>query len=127
MKNLLIILILLIVTVGCGEPKGITVEVSAKYMQYACGDWNDDMKINTIDNKSLAYLIGKDINPKFENGEDELSDLFFLNKTKDFGMEYKMSGIIDTTTQNGCDDDAINFIITHIEKLNGDEFDLKRD
>ena len=126
MKNLLFILIVCCLSCNEVDSDGIKVTVSAYYMQYACGDWNDDMQIRKIDNKSLYQLVGKDIDPIFENGEDELSDLFHLNKSDEFGLEYKLTGIIDTTKHNGCDNNAMEFVITRIEKINGDDFIMTR-
>ena len=124
MRNLLIIFTtILIATAGCGDDdKGKFVKVSAVYKQYACGDWNDDMQILTYNDNSNGFLSQRIIDPVFINGEEELSELFFQNKTRSYGMAYSLEGFIDTSMLHGCDNKAAKFWITHIEKLNGEPF-----
>lgn len=62
----------------------ITIEVT--YMQYACGDWNDDMKVEKVNNKKYSFLIGRDIDPYIHASEYDLKDYFYDNKTNKFYM-----------------------------------------
>src|SRR5688500_16962107 len=65
----------------------ITIEET--FMQYACGDENDDMQISKVDNKKYKFLIGKDVDPQITLVPDtyELKDYFYKNRASDFGLE----------------------------------------
>ena len=39
------------------------IAVEAHFMQYACGDENDDIQITKVDNEKYKFLIGKDVDP----------------------------------------------------------------
>ncbi len=91
-------------------------------MQYACGDWNDDMNIQKVKNSDYSFLIGKDIDPEFLNGENEIRGWLYDNKTEQFGMTYKLAGFISSCAESGCNKGAPKFWITEITKLNGDKF-----
>lgn len=67
-------------------------------------------------------MIGRDIDPLFLNGEDEISEFFFANKTNEFWMEYRMFGYLSEKKISGCEDSVPKFWITKIEKMNGDAF-----
>lgn len=99
------------------------ITVEAHYMQYACGDRNDDMKIQSVSDSTYNFIIGKDIDPEFYNGENEISAWFFNNKTDEFGMTYQMTGFISKCAESGCDNSTPKFWITEIKKMNGEEFD----
>lgn len=102
--------------------KPITVE--ARFMQYACGDWNDDMKVQKASDSTYRFLVGKDIDPEFLNGESEISGWLYDNKTVEFGMTYKLTGFISSCAESGYDMGAPKFLITEISKMNDDEFEM---
>lgn len=81
------------------------------------------MRIMTYDDSWIGGLENKEIDPIFINGEEELSEYFFKNKTKSYGMEFTLEGYLDTNMSAGCDNQANKFWITHIEKLNGKTFE----
>ena len=98
------------------------ITIEARFMQYACGDWNDDMNIQSVNDSTYNFIIGKDIDPEFLNGENEIRGWLYDNKTKDFGMTYQLKGYISSCAESGCDNGAPKFWIAEIKKLNGDEF-----
>ncbi|WP_299126035.1 hypothetical protein [uncultured Tenacibaculum sp.] len=120
------ILLIVLALVSCNRinklnEKPITIE--ARFMQYACGDWNDDMNIQSVTDSSYNFILGKDIDPEFLNGENEIRGWLYDNKSEKFGMTYKLTGFISSCAESGCDNGAPKFWITEITKLNGDEFD----
>lgn len=126
-KGWMIFMPLFIIGYGCKERMNqnpITIE--AVFMQYACGDWNDDMKVNKVNDTSFNFLIGKDIDPLFINGENEISGWLYDNKTDKYGMEYRLIGYISKTAKDGCENKTPKFWITHIEKLNGEKFNMPK-
>ena len=96
--------------------------IVAQYIQYACGDWNDDMKVISVNDSSFNFLINKDIDPLFKDGEKELSEWFYANKTEEFYMTYRLRGFISKSALSGCDNHAPKFWITEIERLDGEPF-----
>lgn len=98
------------------------ITIEAYFMQYACGDWNDDMKVNLVQDTSYNFLLEKDIDPLIFNGQSEINGWFYNNKTEAFRMNFRLSGYISECAKSGCDGTAPKFWITHIEKLDGSEF-----
>ena len=124
--NKIYICILLFAMVGCNRIDKLNekpISIEAYFMQYACGDWNDDMNIRSASDSSYNFLVGKDIDPILYKGEGEIRGWLFDNKTNEFGMKYRMKGYISKCAAYGCDNTAPKFWITEITKLNGDKFD----
>lgn len=117
---------LIIILVSCKNEQRLNdnpVTIEATFMQYACGDWNDDMKINSINDSSLNYLIGTDIDPEIIQGEKEIRGLLYDNGFKNL-YKYRLTGYISESAKYGCENCTPKFWIEKIEKLNGDKFDL---
>ena len=99
------------------------ITIEAHFMQYACGDWNDDMNIQDVSDSAYKFVIGKDVDPEFLNGEKEIRSWLYDNKTQEFGMTYQMKGYISKSAEYGCENGVPKFWITEIKKMNGEEFD----
>ncbi len=99
------------------------ITIEAHFMQYACGDWNDDMNIQRVSDTNYNFIVGKDIDPEFLNGENEIRGWLYDNKTEAFGMTYELTGFISSCATSGCDNGAPKFWIVEMNKLNGDKFD----
>jgi len=124
-----IILGLLLILLSCYKTDTFNnspITIRAHYMQYACGENNDDMKILNVADSSYNFILGKDIDPEFLNGKQNLSDLFFDNNTEKYGMAYQMKGFISKCAQSGCGNESPKFWITEIKKLDGNEFDISK-
>lgn len=96
--------------------------IEAEYMQYACGDWVDDMQVLKIDDTLYNFLLGKDIDPLFLDGAKEIGELFYKNKTNNFGLKFRLKGFVSSCAVDGCDGDSPKFWMTEIEKLDGSNF-----
>ncbi len=103
------------------------ITIDAHFMQYACGDGNDDMSILKVSDTTYNFILGKDIDPEFLDGESEIRGWFYDNETNEFGMTYRMTGFISECAESGCDNRTPKFWITEIKKMNGDEFDVTSD
>lgn len=100
----------------------LPITIEAEYMQYACGDWVDDMQVLNVNDTAYNFLLEKDIDPLFLNGEGDISESFYENRTEDFGMSFRLQGFISKCALNGCDGTSPKFWITEIEKLDGSLF-----
>jgi hypothetical protein len=98
------------------------ISMKAEYMRYACGDWNDDMQVQSVSDSAYSFLIGRDIDPIFLSGQNELGELFDKNETEAFGFSFKLTGYISSINLFGCDTNNPKFHITEIEKLDGTAF-----
>lgn len=100
-----------------GDP--ITIEAS--FMQYACGDDNDDAKVKKVSDPRYNLLLGKDINPEDENNVDpfDFKDYFFDNRTDQFYMTYRLKGRLEINSKSGCDNYTPRFYVEEIERLDG--------
>jgi hypothetical protein len=109
------------------------ITIEATFMQYACGDENDDMQINKVDNKKYKSLIGKDVDPQVTLVPDtyELKDYFYKNRTGDFGLEFRLKGRLSKYCYFGCDDVTPKFWVEEIEMMDGanrmtkEDFEIK--
>ena len=101
--------------------------LEAHYMQYACGDWVDEMKVSKTSDSSHNWLIGRDIDPVFYMGSSDVGDMFYSDDTaaRIYNNDIRLTGYISKSTCSGCDNTSPRFWITHVEKLDGSEF--KRD
>ncbi len=99
--------------------KPITIE--ATFMQYACGDENDDAKVEKVSDTSYHFLLGKDINPETENSIDpfDFKDYFYDNRTDQYYMKYRLKGRLEINSKSGCDDFTPRFYVEEIERLDG--------
>ena len=126
MKKMILQVFIILLFYCCGNEEEkmneIPITIEAIYMQYACGLDNDDMMVNSVRDTTYEFLVGKDIDPLFLDGKKELSDFFYDNTTKEFGMEYRMKGFISNCALNGCDKESPKFWITNIERMNGELF-----
>lgn len=102
-----------------------TLVIEADYMQYACGEDNDDSKIAAIDNKDFAYLIGTEVDPQTSN--DANYNLFdYIDKLhEDWSnpdviptKSFRMKGKLGKYPSFGCDGTR-KFIIEEISKVDG--------
>jgi hypothetical protein len=101
--------------------------IEAHYMQYACGDWVDEMQVTKISDTTHNWLIGRDIDPVFYLGASEVGDMFYSDDTtyRIYNRDIRMKGYISNSSNSGCDNTSPRFWITHQEKLDGSIF--KRD
>ena len=74
------------------------ISMKAEYMRYACGDWNDDMQVQSVSDSAYSFLVGRDIDPIFLSGQNELGELFDKNegylKDIDWAKEDRTPGMI---------------------------------
>lgn len=101
---------------------GKLVTIEANYMQYACGDWNDDMQVQQVSDPHYKFMVGHDIDPMFRFGEAVLGQWFYDNRTNDYGMEYRLTGHFSKDAANGCEYGAPRFYIETIERMDGSAF-----
>ena|SRR5687768_4788726 len=95
--------------------------IDAYFMQYACGDENDDMQVKNVDTKEYEFLIGRDIDPQittFSSGY-ELKDYFWKNRTAEFGLLFRVKGRLSKYRDFGCDSSTPKFWVEEIEKMDG--------
>ncbi|MDM1553438.1 hypothetical protein PYS58_00170 [Chryseobacterium indologenes] len=100
---------------------GELITIEATFMQYACGDENDDAKVEKVDEPRYHLLIGKDINPETENSLDpfDFKDYFYDNRTDQYYMTYRLKGRLEINSKSGCDDFTPRFYVEEIERLDG--------
>lgn len=91
--------------------------IEATFMQYACGDWNDDMQVQKVNQIKYKFLLGKDIDPHVDASQYNLKDYFYDNRTEKHGMKYRLKGYLSKYPDFGCDDTAPKFWVEEIEKL----------
>jgi len=105
------------------------ITIEATFMQYACGDENDDMQISKVDNKKYKSLIGKDIDPQVTSVPDtyELKNYFYKNRTSDFGLEFRLKGRLSKYCYFSCDDTTPEFRVEEIEMMDGTNKMTKED
>lgn len=95
--------------------------IEATYMQYACGDENDDMNVEKVDKGKYGFLVGRDIDPQVHLMADtyELKDYFYHNKTKMYGFTFRLKGRLSKYDYFGCDELTPKFWVEEIERLDG--------
>lgn len=123
MRNLPILLLFIFFsceTYICDE----TIQIEAKFMQYACGKDSDEIQILKINHDSLQHLVGRDIDPLIRKKMRDMSPSFYKNRTEEFGMTYRLWGFFDQHNVFGCSNENPRFLVSKIERLNGDEFHL---
>ncbi|MGB0862353.1 MAG: hypothetical protein ACPGXZ_05510 [Saprospiraceae bacterium] len=111
--------------IGCQEVTYLNEEpisIEARYMRYACGDWNDDMQVKSVSDSAYSILVGQDIDPVFVSGMTELAELFNKNETEAFGFSFELTGYISSMNLFGCDTNNPRFHITEIKRLDGSAF-----
>ena len=98
--------------------------IEAHYMQYACGDWVDDMRVTKTSDTTHNWLIGRDIDPVFYMGASDVGDMFYSDDTTDriYNNDIRLTGYMSISTSSGCDNTSPRFWITHVEKLDGSKF-----
>ena len=98
------------------------VSMEATFMQYACGDENDDMKVRSVNDSTFQFMIGEDIDPELEDQSSfDLKAYFYTNRSDTFGMTYRLSGYLGKYPEFGCDWQASKFWVSAIEMINGQE------
>ena len=126
----LLILFLIVIGVGVFYYRRAQVfdeilVVEAYFMQYACGDENDDSKIEKINNPKYQYLIGTEIDPQsVNNSRYNLKD-YIESLNEDWGdtnvvptKSFLMKGKLGKYPGFGCDGTR-KFVIEEISKLDG--------
>jgi len=100
---------------------GELITIEATFMQYACGDDNDDAKVKKVSDPRYNLLLGKDINPESENSLDffDFKDYFYDNRTDQHHMTYRLKGRLEINSKSGCDDFTPRFYVEEIERLDG--------
>lgn len=102
--------------------KELTIE--AHYMQYACGDWVDDMNVSKVNDPNYKWLIGRDVDPVFYRGEKVINEMFYSNDTSYsvYKSNIRLKGYLSKEFYSGCEKTSPRFWITHLEKLDGSLF-----
>jgi hypothetical protein len=109
------------------------ITIDAYFMQYACGDDNDDMQVKKVNSKDYEFLIGRDIDPQITTLSlgYELKDYFWANRTPEFGLLFRLKGRLSKYHDFGCDSSMPKFWVEEIEKMDGtnkktrDDFSLR--
>lgn len=89
-------------------------------MQYACGDWVDDMRVISVDDTAFSFMIDRDIDPELLNGPRVINSYFYDNQAGDEPFAYRMKGFLSDCAKDGCDGNTPVFRIYEIEKLSGE-------
>ena len=99
---------------------GIPITIEATFMMYACGDDNDDMKVEKVSDPHYSFLLRKDINPETEDifQTMELKNYFYDNRTNQYGTTYRLKGRLEKDLKSGCDS-VPRFYVKEIERLDG--------
>jgi hypothetical protein len=98
---------------------GDLVTINAYYMQYACGDSYDDMKVSKVSLAKYKSYIDRDIDPEPNTGNYDLAQYFYDNRTNKYGMEYRLKGYFSRFPSFGCDGRAPKFWVVSIERMDG--------
>ncbi|WP_139166065.1 hypothetical protein [Chryseobacterium jejuense] len=102
---------------------GELMTIEASYMMYACGDDNDDIKVEKVINPKYSFLLGKDINPETLVPEAfqtlELKNYFYDNRTDQYNLTYRLKGRLEQNSKSGCSNSAPRFYVEEIERLDG--------
>jgi hypothetical protein len=95
--------------------------IEAYFMQYACGDENDDMQVHKVNSKDYEFLLERDIDPEVTTLSlgYELKDYFYKNRTEEFGLMYRLKGRLSKYGDFGCDSSTPKFWVEEIEKMDG--------
>lgn len=93
------------------------ITIEATYMQYACGDWNDDMQVEKVSAKKYKFLIGRDIDPDEVGHRFDFKDYFYKNRTDKYGMQYRLKGYLSKYPDFGCEGEAPKFWVVEIERI----------
>lgn len=99
---------------------GDFITIEATFMQYACGDDNDDVKVEKVSDSRYHFLLGKDVNPETEDVFQtlELKNYFYDNRTDQYNQTYRLKGRLEKGSKSGCDS-APKFYVEEIERLDG--------
>jgi len=97
------------------------ITIEAYFMQYACGDENDDMQVKKVNSKQYEFLVGRDIDPQITTLSlgYELKDYFYKNRTAEFGLMFRLKGRLSKYRDFGCDSSTPKFWVEAIEKMDG--------
>lgn len=101
--------------------------VQALFMQYACGDGADEMKVLSVSDSTYGFLVGQDIDPYINAENTNLKDYFYDNKTKPYGLTFVLKGYISKSPSYGCDNSSSRFYVEEIERLDGKNKMTKND
>jgi hypothetical protein len=103
------------------------ITIEAVYMQYACGDENDDMQVTLVSSKKYKFLVGHDIDPDTDNHRFDFKEYFYSNRTDKYGMRYRLKGYLSKYPDFGCDGEAPKFRVEEIERIDGKKNLRKKD
>jgi len=112
---------------SCTHPKKKAFALQATFMQYACGDEADDMRVKSVSDTSYAFLVGQDIDPYLNAETANLKDYFNNNKTGENGTTFSLKGYLDPSPSFGCDDSAPRFYVEEIARPDGKNKMTKND
>ena len=99
------------------QRSGDLITIEAVYMQYACGDENDDMQVKQVSSKKYKFLTGRDIDPDTDNPQFDFKEYFYSNRTNKYGMQYRLKGYLSKYPDFGCDGEAPKFWVEEIERI----------
>ncbi len=97
------------------------IVVEATFMQYMCGDENDDMKIQAVNPDTYKWLIGKDVDPQVFplSKESELKGYFYEKRSESYGLTYRLTGRLSKYKAFGCDNNTPKFWVDEIDMIDG--------
>lgn len=100
---------------------GELITIEATFMQYACGDENDDAKVEKVSDPRYHLLLGKDINPETKKNIDpfDFKDYFYDNRTDQYHQTYRLKGRLEKDSRSGCSNFTPKFYVEEIERLDG--------
>ncbi|PCJ67410.1 MAG: hypothetical protein COA58_03565 [Bacteroidetes bacterium] len=99
--------------------------IEAHDMQYACGDWIDDMNVTYINDSNYQWLIGRDIDPVIYLGQSNIGSILSTD-TEPFSIkgDIRLFGYISKNLKSGCESTSPRFWITQMEHLDGTVINL---
>jgi hypothetical protein len=103
------------------------ITIKATFMQYACGDDNDDMQVQQVSSKKYKFLVGRDIDPDADIHQFDFKEYFYSNKTDKYGMQYCLKGYLSEYPNFGCDNKAPKFWVEEMERIDGRNNVQKKD
>lgn len=83
--------------------------IEVTFMQFACGDEFDDMKVLNVSDPKFSFLIGEDIDPIVDKKEADLKEYFYANRKNQYGLNYRLKGYLDKK-RSGCEGASRCFI-----------------
>lgn len=103
------------------KPASKEITIHAHPMLYACGDENDDMRVESVNDSTHNFLLETDVDPHAKLQGDEFDfDEYNYRHSKEFvSQTYILTGYLNPDPHFGCDDDVPRFIVSSIQCMDG--------